>query len=137
MGLKFLGNTTVTARNPPKLYQAGSFSRLSLYFKTTQSDGLILYVGGEQPVENFQVSISYLFLLCFCKCLDTCVPVHVYSQESVCYSLNGAWCSAWTPHTPRGGWSLAQQPPHKEVHTSSWRLNISCNRICRWQEHLH
>ncbi|PVD23436.1 hypothetical protein C0Q70_16705 [Pomacea canaliculata] len=54
VGLKFLGNTTVTARNPPKLYQAGSFSRLSLYFKTTQSDGLILYVGGEQPVENFQ-----------------------------------------------------------------------------------
>ena len=52
MGLKFLGNTTVTARNPPKLEQAGSYSQLSLYFKTTQSDALLAYMGGQPRPDN-------------------------------------------------------------------------------------
>ena len=55
VGLKFLGNTTVTARSPPQLEQAGSYTQLSLYFKTTQSDALLAYVGGQRRAENLQV----------------------------------------------------------------------------------
>ncbi|KAK7100839.1 laminin subunit alpha-like isoform X2 [Littorina saxatilis] len=54
VGLKFLGNTTVTARNPPQLDQAGSYTQLSLYFKTSQADALLAYVGGQRRAENLQ-----------------------------------------------------------------------------------
>ncbi|KAH9496293.1 hypothetical protein Btru_018041, partial [Bulinus truncatus] len=44
-GLKFLGNTTVTLRNPDKLEDTGSFTTLSVYFITNQSDALLVYIG--------------------------------------------------------------------------------------------
>ncbi|XP_063440155.1 laminin-like protein epi-1 isoform X2 [Mytilus trossulus] len=47
VGLEFLGNTTVTLRNPENINEAGSFTRLSMYIQTTQKDALLAYVGGD------------------------------------------------------------------------------------------
>ena len=47
VGLEFLGNTTVTLRNPQNIEEAGSFSRLSMYIRTTKSDSMLAYVGGD------------------------------------------------------------------------------------------
>ncbi|XP_076440495.1 laminin subunit alpha-like [Babylonia areolata] len=63
VGLKFLGNTTVTARNPPKLEQTGSYSQLSMYFKSTQSDALLAYIGGEQRSGNIQTDFLSMELI--------------------------------------------------------------------------
>ncbi|BFY99968.1 hypothetical protein BsWGS_03008 [Bradybaena similaris] len=52
VGLRFLGNSTVTLRNPPNLEDAGSYSKVSVFFKTTQPDALILYVGSNQNTHN-------------------------------------------------------------------------------------
>jgi predicted TIM-barrel enzyme len=45
VGLNLLGNTSVTLRNPAKLGDTGSFTRLSVYFNTTQPDSLLIYIG--------------------------------------------------------------------------------------------
>ena len=48
VGLKFLGNTTVTLRNPPSVAQAGSYSKVSLFFKTVQENALLFYAGSDR-----------------------------------------------------------------------------------------
>ena len=48
VGLKFLGNTTVTLRNPPSVDQAGSYSKVSLFFKTAAENALLLYAGSDR-----------------------------------------------------------------------------------------
>jgi len=45
VGLKFHGNTTVTLRNPANLEDSGSLSELSVFFKTNQTDALLVYIG--------------------------------------------------------------------------------------------
>ncbi|KAL3869382.1 hypothetical protein ACJMK2_042067 [Sinanodonta woodiana] len=47
VGLQFLGNSSVTLRNPRSIEQAGSYSMVSLFIKTTQENGLLLYTGAE------------------------------------------------------------------------------------------
>ena len=47
VGIEFLGNTTVTLRNPVNIDEAGSYTRLSMYIQTTQRDALLAYVGGD------------------------------------------------------------------------------------------
>ncbi|XP_071119471.1 laminin subunit alpha-like [Haliotis cracherodii] len=48
VGIRFVGNTSLTLRNPANLEQAGSYTKISLFFKTTQEDGLLYYMGGDQ-----------------------------------------------------------------------------------------
>ncbi|XP_041356694.1 laminin subunit alpha-like [Gigantopelta aegis] len=48
VGTKFLGNTTVTLRNPPNVEQAGSYTKVSFFIQTDQSNGLLMYLGGDQ-----------------------------------------------------------------------------------------
>ncbi|GFS13654.1 laminin subunit alpha, partial [Elysia marginata] len=52
VGLSFLGNTTVTLRNPPTLKDTGSYSTVSMFLKTDQSDALLMYVGNNQNVAD-------------------------------------------------------------------------------------
>ncbi|KAK3796923.1 hypothetical protein RRG08_032228 [Elysia crispata] len=52
VGLSFLGNTTVTLRNPPVLKDTGSYSTVSMFLKTGQSDALLMYVGNNQNVAD-------------------------------------------------------------------------------------
>ncbi|XP_021350179.1 laminin subunit alpha-like isoform X1 [Mizuhopecten yessoensis] len=47
VGMEFLGNTTVALRNPPDIDLAGSYSRLTTYIRTQQSDALLAYIGAE------------------------------------------------------------------------------------------
>ncbi|XP_012943161.1 laminin subunit alpha isoform X2 [Aplysia californica] len=54
VGLRFLGNTTVTLRNPPMLEDTGSYSKVSVFFKTTQADALLLYIGNNQNMETVE-----------------------------------------------------------------------------------
>ncbi|KAK6179097.1 hypothetical protein SNE40_011531 [Patella caerulea] len=48
VGLRFLSNTTLTVRNPANIEQAGSYSKVSFYFRTDNLNGLLLYLGGDQ-----------------------------------------------------------------------------------------
>ena len=48
VGLKFLGNTTVTLRNPPNVAEAGSYSKVSLFFKTAAENALLFYAGSDR-----------------------------------------------------------------------------------------
>ncbi|XP_055884413.1 laminin subunit alpha-like isoform X2 [Biomphalaria glabrata] len=45
LGLHFLGNTSLTLRNPAKLDDTGSYTRVSVYIKTSQPEALLVYVG--------------------------------------------------------------------------------------------
>uniref|UniRef100_A0A0B7BNE7 Laminin subunit alpha n=1 Tax=Arion vulgaris TaxID=1028688 RepID=A0A0B7BNE7_9EUPU len=56
VGLRFMGNSTVTLRNPPNLEEAGSYSKVSVFFKSTQLDALLLYVGNNQNTDDSNVS---------------------------------------------------------------------------------
>ncbi|CAL1548003.1 unnamed protein product [Lymnaea stagnalis] len=61
IGLSLLGNTTVTLRNPPTLEDSGSFSQLSLLYKTNESDALLVYIGDNlntKPVSRVTRSLS-------------------------------------------------------------------------------
>ncbi|RUS82429.1 hypothetical protein EGW08_009817 [Elysia chlorotica] len=52
VGLSFLGNTTVTLRNPPVLKDTGSYSTVSVFLKTSQPDALLMYVGNNENVAD-------------------------------------------------------------------------------------
>ncbi|GFO21134.1 laminin subunit alpha-3 [Plakobranchus ocellatus] len=65
VGMQFLGNTTVTLRNPPELSDTGSYSTVSLFLKTAEPDALLMYAGNNQnlaapAVERKKRSISFV-----------------------------------------------------------------------------
>jgi laminin alpha 3/5 len=45
VGMQFLPESSLMLRNPPNMANAGSYSKLSLYFKTNQENGFLAYVG--------------------------------------------------------------------------------------------
>lgn len=67
--MEFLGNTTVTLRNPENINEAGSFTRLSMYIQTTQKDALLAYVGGDHIPGRPVIPVRYCILRVK-KCLE-------------------------------------------------------------------
>ena len=47
VGLTFEPDTVLQVRNPQNLEQAGSYTKLSLYFKTKEANGFLAYIGPE------------------------------------------------------------------------------------------
>ncbi len=45
VGVTFDGSNSVTVRHPDNLPYLGIYTKLSLYFKTSQPDGLLAYIG--------------------------------------------------------------------------------------------
>lgn len=52
VGVRFYPNTTLQLRNPENLSQQSTSSRISVYFKTEQKNGFILYLGNEKDTQR-------------------------------------------------------------------------------------
>lgn len=68
VGLTFHPNTTLQLRNPRSLVSMTTSSTVSLYFRTQQSNGLLLYIGNEIGTNKHlrrvkTVNIILIFLL--------------------------------------------------------------------------
>lgn len=47
IGAKFHGNTSIQLRNPEKLQQAATYTQTSMYVRTSEPNGLLMYLGNE------------------------------------------------------------------------------------------
>lgn len=47
-GLTFYRNTTLELKNPESLSLLGTYAKISLYFRTNKTNGLLLYLGNEE-----------------------------------------------------------------------------------------
>ncbi|XP_034231739.1 laminin subunit alpha isoform X3 [Thrips palmi] len=52
VGVRFYPNTTLQLRNPESLSQQATSSRISVFFKTEQKNGFILYLGNEKDTNR-------------------------------------------------------------------------------------
>ena len=52
VGLTFERDTVLQVHNPQNLEQAGSYTKLSLYVKTTDSNAFLAYIGPEDNVDR-------------------------------------------------------------------------------------
>ncbi|KAG1696659.1 Laminin subunit alpha [Nymphon striatum] len=52
IGAKFHGNTSIKLRNPENLQQAATYTQTSMYVRTSQPDGLLMYLGNEVGTHN-------------------------------------------------------------------------------------
>ncbi len=63
VGVQFFHNTTLQLRNPQNMVQAGSYTKLQMYFKTKQDNALLAYLGADNPAAAQHVSIVCLLVL--------------------------------------------------------------------------
>ncbi|XP_052778102.1 laminin subunit alpha-like [Mya arenaria] len=114
VGLNFLGNTTVELRNPRNVAQAGSYSDVSLFFKTTDENGLLLYAGSEmsgskKPNQDF-MSIE----------IENGNAVFKYNLDSGLVKINhphyvsdGQWYKVTAKRIGKAGTLLLEQDQNK------------------------
>ncbi|XP_013408769.1 laminin subunit alpha isoform X2 [Lingula anatina] len=62
VGLTVFPNTTLELRNPQELKDAGSFTKLSTFVNTTDTDGLLLYVGADAKSGAAVPTMDYMAL---------------------------------------------------------------------------
>ena len=54
VGVTFMRNTTLQLRNPKNIAQAGSYTKLSIFFKTAERNGFLAYIGPDRNSERKQ-----------------------------------------------------------------------------------
>ena len=54
VGVTFMRNTTLQLRNPKSIAQAGSYTKLSIFFKTAERNGFLAYIGSDRTSERKQ-----------------------------------------------------------------------------------
>jgi len=60
VGVSFAKNVSLQVRNPVSLSQAGSYNKLSIYFRTKAKDGLLAYIGPDRTSRGMLVCIIFL-----------------------------------------------------------------------------
>lgn len=73
MGVSFVKNVSLQVRNPVSLTQAGSYSKLSIYFRTKDSNGLLAYIGPDRTSRGMLVSAlahAFIYLVIVYICVS-------------------------------------------------------------------
>ncbi|XP_053393780.1 laminin subunit alpha-like isoform X2 [Mercenaria mercenaria] len=116
VGLNFLGNTSVTLRNPPNVAQAGSYSQVDLFFKTNSENGLLLYAGSKRSATNKGNQGDYMSLE-----IENGNVVFKYDLGSgeakinhPHYVADGQWYKVIAKRIGKGGILTLERDPDKE-----------------------
>ena len=58
VGMQFFRNSSLQLRNPKNIANAGSYSKISLYFNTDQRNGFLAYVGPDASTFGQLATVS-------------------------------------------------------------------------------
>ncbi len=64
VGVTFTENTVLQLRNPKRIAQAGSYTKVSLFFKTNERNGFLAYIGPDQTSGSRILTVSHSIMLC-------------------------------------------------------------------------
>ncbi|CAH1775060.1 unnamed protein product, partial [Owenia fusiformis] len=62
VGVRYKSDSTLQVRNPDGLGDKGSRTRVELFFRTTERDGFLMYLGSDAPRSGLNIGVDYFAL---------------------------------------------------------------------------